>query len=153
MSLNQNLFPICILIVLIGYGIHTTLTPTPIYRSTNLPNTEFSGERAFNILEMLLPDDEPHPGGSEANKKVRKRIRSWLQEQGIESEVQNAWGCHPVRGRCAWVENIIARIPGKVDGPYLALMAHYDSVAVSPGAGDDVVGTAIIMEIARMIKT
>ncbi|MCZ6776643.1 MAG: M28 family peptidase [Ignavibacteria bacterium] len=153
MNIDRYVFHGCILIVLFGYGIHTLLTPTPGYQAADVPDEVFSGERALNILETLLPDDEPHPGGSEANKKVRKRIRSWLQEQGIESEVQNAWGCHPARGRCAWVENIIVRIPGKVDGPYLALMAHYDSVAASPGAGDDVVGTAITMEIARMIKT
>ena len=146
MRVDRFLFPVSILIILVFYGIHSQLVPTTTYLAVDVPDTVFSGARAFRVLETLLPDNEPHPGGTEANKRVKERIRNWLSEQGIESEEQHAWGCHPRRGRCAWVENIIVKIPGKVDGPYLALMEHYDSVAASPGAGDDGAGTAIITE-------
>ena len=36
--------------------------------------------------------------------------------------------------------------------PYLALMAHYDSVPMAPGAGDDGAGVVAILEAARALK-
>lgn len=125
-----------------------TIRPVPV----GAPDTDFSGDRAVQLLKYLLPENKPHPTGSVENKKVKQRILAWLVEEGIDVQEQQAWGCHPDRGRCAWAENLIATIPGSRDGPYVALMSHYDSVAASPGAGDDGLGTAIIMEVARMIK-
>ena len=51
------------------------------------------------------------------------------------------------------VENIVGVLPGRDrSAPALALMAHYDSVAASPGAADDIMGVAAILETARAIK-
>ena len=54
----------------------------------------------------------------------------------IEFEEQQTWACATRFASCIEVENLIGFIPGKSDLPYLALMAHYDSVPVAPGAGD-----------------
>lgn len=150
---ENRLFAACIFFVLLTFALEALLTQSPTYKAADTPVTEFSGQRAFHILEMLLEENVPHPTGSEANKRIKKRIRQWLGAHGIESEVQEAWGCHPTRGRCAWVENIIATIPGEIDGPHVTLMSHYDSVGASPGAADNGLGTAIIMEVARMLKS
>ena len=39
-----------------------------------------------------------------------------------------------------------------LDGPAILLMAHLDSVAAGPGAGDDESGVAIILETIRALK-
>ena len=107
--------------------------------------------RAIALTELLLGSATPHPMGSAENRLVKERIVSWLIEHGLKVEVQGEWGCSEGWGRCAYVENIVAILPGASDGPYLALMAHYDSVPEGPGASDDGAAVAAILEIARML--
>jgi len=114
--------------------------------------SEFSAERAMTLLGHLLQDGLPHPVGSEANKRVKHRILAWLADQGMQAEIQESWGCSRKWNSCAWVENIVAVIPGEQESPYVALMAHYDSVPTAPGAGDDGAGLATVLEVGRMLK-
>jgi aminopeptidase YwaD len=50
-------------------------------------------------------------------------------------------------------ENVIAtRVPaGRPAAPRIVLGAHYDSVAIGPGANDNASGTAVILELARVL--
>lgn len=48
-------------------------------------------------------------------------------------------------------ENLIARCNGGGEGPIVTVAAHYDSVPASPGAGDNAVAAAILMELARLL--
>ena len=50
--------------------------------------------------------------------------------------------------------NVVARLKGQGPAGKKALMlcAHYDSVADSPGAGDDASGVAAILESLRALK-
>lgn len=122
--------------------------PTP----ASAPATEFSGARAMDLLEEFLAEDVPHPVGSEENRRVKRRIQGWLDEQGIAHEEQGAWACREKWASCAYAENIIAQVPGQADGPFVAMMAHYDSVPSAPGAGDDMAGVVAILEAARAAK-
>jgi hypothetical protein len=75
---------------------------------------------------------------------------------GLQVRVQRArvWRHTPDRGFAALanVENVVAVLPGRNPAlPALALMAHYDSVPNSPGAGDDAAGVASALEIARAL--
>ncbi len=104
----------------------------------------------------------PHPIGSAANREVRDYIVKYFEALGLATEVQKTTVVyrHPFQTRnptsIANVENIIARLPGTArasgqDLKDLVLMAHYDSRADGPGAGDDASGAASIMEVARMM--
>ncbi|HEX2121377.1 MAG TPA: M28 family peptidase, partial [Thermoanaerobaculia bacterium] len=53
---------------------------------------------------------------------------------------------------CAMVENVIARAPGGRRADAVVLMAHYDSVGAGPGAADDGMGVAALLEIARATR-
>ena len=53
---------------------------------------------------------------------------------------------------CA-VRNVIATIPGRRPGPQLLLNAHYDSTATGPGAADDGLGVAVLLEVGSILKT
>jgi len=106
------------------------------------------------LTESLLGEDQaPHPVGSPENKAIKQRIISWLADHGIAHEVQTGWGCADGWGYCSKVENIVATLPGDLDGPALALMAHYDSTPPTPGAGDNIVAVATILKTAKKLQS
>ncbi|MFT5211733.1 MAG: hypothetical protein ACI9CE_003474 [Flavobacterium sp.] len=125
----------------------------PTVKPATAASNEFSGERAYTILSTLLAEDQPHPTGSPLNKIVKERIIQDLSNNNIQSEIQNAWACSFRFNSCAFVENIIAIIPGRSEAPYVALMSHYDSVPMAPGAGDDGAAVAAMLETARILKS
>lgn len=128
----------------------------------------FSAARARAVLTELVGDGAPHPTGSPANAAVRGRIEAILRRTGLEPEVQAATVCRGTR--CAKVENVLARLPGRAAtgaagapgaggaagaagaGPTVLLMAHYDSVGAGAGAADDLAGVASALEVARLLK-
>jgi hypothetical protein len=48
--------------------------------------------------------------------------------------------------------NILARLPGDARADTLLVSAHYDSVPAGPGATDDGIGVAALLEVARAIR-
>ncbi len=75
-----------------------------------------------------------------------------LNALGIATELQEGWACDSVLA-CGRVVNIIGRIDGSEPaGASVLLAAHYDSVPAGPGAGDDGIGVASILEIARVLR-
>ncbi len=123
--------------------------PTPVMEDA-APDV-FSAERAMRVLENLLAEGVPHPVGSDENRRVKMRIITHLKTLGLNAEEQHAVACHARAARCGFVENVTVRIPGSEPGPALLLMSHYDSVPMSPGAGDDGAGVAAMLEVARIL--
>ncbi len=116
---------------------------------------EFSALRAQSTLKKILDKQTPHPVGSQANKAVKQRILGYLNNYGLEVSEQRVFACSKNSSSCAWVENIAGRLnPAQENqlNPSVTLMAHYDSVPLSPGAGDDGAGVAVILEIARILS-
>ncbi|MDP3295357.1 MAG: M20/M25/M40 family metallo-hydrolase [Nevskia sp.] len=124
--------------------------PSPALGLDAPPNL-FSAQRAVDALAIVLGDESPHPTGSPANHAVRDRLVATLTSLGYAPEIQTGRSCDEA-GDCAVVENIVARLDGRVAGPAVALTAHYDSVAAGPGASDDGIGVATLLEIARLLK-
>ncbi len=126
-------------------------------RSTELgeADTAFSPRRAMGHVEVIA--GRAHPTGTPANAEVRDYLVGVLQDLGAEVEVQHklqvyAYAPPPGHGRFAFVDNVIARWPGQQPGPALLLMAHYDSVAHGPGAGDNASGVAALLEVVRALR-
>ncbi len=126
--------------------------PTPV----SAPATAFSGDRAFADVSLLAT--APHPVGSVRNAEVRDLIVRRMTELGLSPQIRPGTGVQVPRRStdtvvAGHVENIVGVLPGRDrSAPALALMAHYDSVAASPGAADDIMGVAAILETARAIK-
>jgi len=123
--------------------------PAPV--GEEAPATEFSAARARARLERILADGTPHPVGSPAAARVRTRIERELRGLGLEPEVRRTFTCGRY-ANCATVENVRARVEGR--DPHaapLVLAAHYDSRAASPGASDDGVGVAALLEVAAAL--
>lgn len=128
---------------------HTPPSPTRIAAPA-----QFSSERALAVLQNLVGDSIPHPTGSAANANVHDRIVATLRRLGYEPELQsNDFGCD-IDAACGFPQNIVVRIPGtQDDSGSVLLAAHYDSVPAGPGASDDGTSVAVILEIARILKT
>ena len=119
------------------------------------PQDEFSGERAKNTMLHLLQENKPHPAGSALNQIVRARIEARMAKLGYESEIQKDFKCSGISTSCAFVENIIAVRKGtdtSPDAKAILLTAHYDSAPTSVGAGDDITGVTVMLEIAENLN-
>jgi hypothetical protein len=124
----------------------------PDVKPIDAPASEFSAARAMLILRRLVGDGVPHPIGTEANARVFARVVGELEALGYRPQVQETFACN-TWGRCATVRNIMARLSGRESDRAVLLMAHYDSVPYAPGAADGGSGVAVILEIARILKT
>jgi len=103
--------------------------------------TEFSGERALKHLTVIA--QRPHPVGSSEHTAVANYIKNELTALGLSPEVQQT----PA------VTNILVRLKGTSDQKAVLLGAHYDSVPVSPGAGDNGSAVAAMLETLRAIRS
>lgn len=126
-------------------------TPEPAPASA--PATAFSAARAMPDVEIMAK--VPHPTGSPANAAVRDHLLRRMSALGLAPQVHRTQVLRH-RGDAAFggvVENIVGVLPGRDRAsPAVAIMAHYDSVAGSPGAADDAAGTAAALEIVRALK-
>jgi hypothetical protein len=137
----------------VAFGLQWIAMPPPPPKPDTAPANEFSATRALALAERLIGDDAPHPTGSPANEQVRQRIVDELTALDYPVETQSTFTCRTVWASCGYVHNIITQLPGRTEGPAVLLAAHYDSVGAGSGAGDDMAGVAIILEIARMLRT
>ena len=143
-------------LIIAGIGVALMLALTlAVYRTPaplglDAAPTEFSAERARAILQELVGDGVPHPMGSAADAKVRDLIVRRLSALGYRTELQTGLSCNAF-GACGTPTNIVAT-HGEFKGKdAVMLAAHYDSVPAGPGASDDGVGVANLLEIARVL--
>jgi hypothetical protein len=118
-------------------------------RTANAPD-QFDTGRALGRLEKIIGDGKPHPVDSAALDAVRERLLAEIKTLGFTPEVHTHDACRSMGAvtRCARVSNIVFAA-GPKTGRALVLTAHYDSVDDSPGAGDDGVGVAVWLEVAK----
>jgi hypothetical protein len=134
-------------------GAHGQSRPQPL--GLDAPASQFSAARADAVLGRLAGDQKPHPAGSPESAAVRGRVMKELAAMGVAARRQTQFACfsRPRWGvvSCGTVTNIIAEVlPGR--GRQIVLVAHTDSVAAGPGAGDDLSGVATILETIRALK-
>jgi hypothetical protein len=123
----------------------------PIPISAHADSSTFSAHRAYKYLNELLGNEVPHPSGSPANATIRKRLIEQFRDIGYEPEVQSGAAYENFMGQLK-VHNVIATLPGSAEGGTVLLSAHYDSVSAGPGASDDGVAVAALLEVARIAK-
>lgn len=112
--------------------------------------TAFSATRAIALLARLAPAEQPRPLGSPAHRQFRERLQQELLATGLTPEPSTHFVCSRF-GTCGQVTNVLARLPGP-SPKVILLMAHYDSVPAGPGAADDGVGVASLVELGRAIR-
>jgi hypothetical protein len=121
------------------------------WKAGDAPPSEFSADRALAAERAILCDDIPHPVGSAAHDIVRDRLAAHLRSLGYDVSIQRTFAC-TANVVCAPVANILARTPGDARPDALLVTAHYDSVPAGPGASDDGIGVAALVETARVLR-
>ena len=115
----------------------------------------FDTARALARLERVLGDERPHPVDSAANDAVRNRLIAELRAIGLEPRIQAATDCSAMpKSRavsCSRIRNVVATV-GRGTSPHVLLNSHYDSTPTGPGAADDSVGVAAMLEIAALLR-
>jgi hypothetical protein len=147
---NRGLVIACVGIALLLAGtLAAYRTPAPL--GTDAAPTLFSAERAREVLKELVGDGVPHPLGSAADAHVRDLIVKRLASLGYIVELQTGLVCNDF-GACSTPTNIVASRGELTGKDAVMLAAHYDSVPAGPGASDDGVGVANLLEISRVLS-
>lgn len=132
-------FSVVLMVACSVFAALAELRPSPVVPAS-APPTEFSSARAMAHLQEIAR--EPRPTGSARHEAVRDYLVKALTDIGCQPQVQ----------KTKVVENITAKIEGTGEGKAVFLIGHYDSVSVSPGAGDNGLATASILETLRALK-
>lgn len=114
--------------------------------------TEFSAERAIKHVEAIAR--APRPVGSANHAAARDYILEQLRAFGLEPEIQETTAVNSAAAPpfvAGSIVNILARKKGTANERAVLLVAHYDSVPTGPGANDDGVGVATLLETARAL--
>jgi Peptidase family M28 len=138
-------------VALVGMGFRLAISGVwlPSVKPSGIPLDQFSAERAARSLQRILGDQVPHPMGTEANFAVRDRVVEQFRELGYDPQVKSEWAGLT---RLAMVQNIVSTLPGIDPGSAVLVSAHYDSAPAGPGAADDGLGVAVVIEVARALK-
>jgi hypothetical protein len=132
--------------------IYMELPPAPV--PATAPPADFSSARALKHVQAIA--QRPRPIGSAESGSAREYISGELRAQGLNPLVQTALALNSEKGppyEAATVRNVVARLEGTGSDKAVLLMAHYDSVPTGPGASDDGVGVAALLETARALKS
>lgn len=152
MRRDTLLAPGIVLLLLAALAAKSLLLSVP--RVESVPG-QFNAERAKARLAFILGDQRPHPADSAADDAVRSRLVATLGQMGLTPIVRDQVACNDFQKArlvaCARVRNVIA-VLGPPAGKALVLSAHYDSVPVGPGASDDGIGVATLLEVGSILK-
>ena len=142
-------------LLLAGFALKGALiAPPPL--PERVAAGDFDTARALARLQRILGDQKPHSVDTASDDAVRARLIAELQAFGLQPRIQEIEDCSGFpKSRvvsCSRVRNVIATVPSRAPGPHLLLNAHYDSTPTGPGAGDDGIGVATLLEIGAILK-
>lgn len=144
--------PLAPVVFLAVIAILTIVSVSPRPKASRGP-AAFSSERAMLHVRALAA--RPRPAGSAGHRAAREYIVATLRATaGLEVEIRSTSATSTRYGLpydAARVHNIVATIPGTDASRRIVLLAHYDTVLTTPGAGDDAAGVATLLEAARAL--
>jgi MFS family permease len=144
------------LAIAIGLVLAALSMSVPDLAPKSAPADAFSAERAMDDVRAIAV--RPHPIGSPEIEQVRTVLVGRMRALGLDPQQRLQTGITTVlhmsdlalAGR---VRNIVGELKGSDPSlPAVLVMAHYDTVAHSPGAGDDTSGIAVALETARALR-
>ena len=151
MARLENLIAFLIVVGVVAFTVYRFNAPPA--EPANAPATEFASGRALLHVQNIA--QRPHPMGSAEHAVVRDYIVKELSALGVNPEIRKSMivsdrSSTPVIA--GTVENIIAKVNGTSNTKAIMLTAHYDSVPTGPGASDDGIGVASLLETVRALK-
>lgn len=144
-----------LLALLAAMGMKGALVPIPGPPIGTIGVGDFNTARAMERLQRVLGDQRPHPVDSAADDSVRERLLGELRALGLAPRVADSFTCNGAAlaqtVSCARIRNVVATL-GPAEGRHVLLVSHYDSTPAGPGAADDGIGIASMLEIAALLK-
>lgn len=126
---------------------------TPAPKAAPAPAAAFDSSRAWEHLRQMVAIG-PRPSGSAAIRQTRAYITRQLSSLGLTVQEQPFTAVTPLGN--VEMANLIARLPGRRADRVL-LTGHYDTKLyrdkVFVGASDGASSAAILIELARVLKT
>ncbi len=115
----------------------------------------FSGQQAYETCKAILSFG-PRPSGSKNLERVKNYIKTRLSKNGIRITEDNFLSSTPI-GKIQ-MTNISGHIEGSgKTGKKIIIAAHYESKFFKDftfqGANDNASGTAVLLELAEILKT
>jgi hypothetical protein len=121
---------------------------------------------SFGTRHTLSDPDNPTRGIGAARRWIKSELESYSRESGGRLIVEEDSFVQPVAPRVpkpTTLVNLVATLPGEMAGSrdrWLVVSGHYDSIPRpmsdteidAPGANDDASGTAVSMELARVMS-
>lgn len=126
-----------VLVLLAGLALVQFIPPRAV--PSDAPATRFSAERAMIDLEIIAR--EPHGAGSAAQERVRSYIVTQIEALGLDAEIETS----------GQASNILVRLSGTDPTRTVLVTGHYDSHPPSPGAGDNGISVAAMLESIRVL--
>ena len=123
--------------------------------SRSIAAGEFDAMRAKARLAFILGDQRPHPADTPPTIRCARgslrRFGRW--DSSRSSAISSPATTSKRRGSSpAPASATSSRSLGPATGKALLLNAHYDSVPVGPGAADDGIGVATLLEVGSILK-
>lgn len=140
-----------VVILIAGSAIRAQRPPHAL--GVDAPLDQFSAARAMDEVRQIA--QLPHPVGSVEQERVRSYLVGKLAALNANPRVEAGTGVLEIRDRkvvAGAVHNIVATLPGTSNQQAVLLVAHYDSVPLGPGAGDDGASVATILETLRALQ-
>ena len=137
-------------ILLVTLGFFLPVTPV----AEDSPLVSFSATRAMTHVHQLAA--QPRPWGSPGHVRAQDYLKDTITSLGLPVEVHSTleklppyWPGEP---GAITVHNVLTRVEGQGTEGAVLLVAHYDSFPHSPGAGDNGVGVAAVLETLRALR-
>ncbi len=147
--LLRRWLPLAGLVLFAGLAVYLVRPPRPVLAGA--PATAFSAERA--LREVAVVARRPHSPGTPANAAVRDYLLRRCRALGLTATVQDTVAVAPEWGIGGRVQNVVARLPGRLPGaPAVLVLTHYDSQPHTPGATDDGAGVGAALETIRALR-
>lgn len=121
------------------------VAPAPARAPGSTSVAQFSRSQAMKHVWRLANKIGARVRGTDGERRGARYIKGRFDDLGYETEMQT----FAVDGRTS--RNVIAWRSDVISHPFV-VGGHMDSVARSPGANDNASGTAIVLEMARLLK-
>jgi MFS family permease len=153
--MSELIRPLLLILLFVATAFLTIyVQQPPTAAPATAPASDFSSARALKHVQAIA--QRPRPIGSAASGATREYVSGELRALGLDPQIQTAATLDPDKGppyQAATVRNVVARLKGTGGNRAVLLVAHYDSVPMGPGASDDGVGVAALLETARALKS
>ncbi|HJS95424.1 MAG TPA: M28 family peptidase, partial [Solirubrobacteraceae bacterium] len=140
---RTGLMVVVVTVIVVAFSLANQAAPL----TTSLVPDAFDGDAAYATMESLARQYPDRPPGSDADAKIADYVAGTLSHAGFQVQRSEFTG-QTVDGPRT-LENVVGTLAGTSPGT-IVVVAHRDSV--HPGSAADLSGTAVMLQLARVLS-